>query len=202
MRYKKLPLKEKLARKRKYRKEYVKKNRKKVYETNKKSWLRNRDRYIEQGWFHYTKGKKCKKCGIPITNYSTGKCLKCTLTKEVKKDIDSYLYRQRNPEKIKARKAIYQAVKLGRIKRLPCIVCGKKKTEAHHADYSKPLEIIWYCKKHHFSVGHNKNPLCNCALKVSQKGDVYCSSKKHLKICKKRLFISKSGFEKLSTGSY
>lgn len=34
-------------------------------------------------------------------------------------------------------------------------------------------------------------PVCLCQLKVSKKGDVYCSSKKHLGITKKRLFIRK-----------
>ena len=32
-------------------------------------------------------------------------------------------------------------------------------------------------------------PVCSCNLKVSQKGDVYCNSKKHLSISPKRLFI-------------
>lgn len=41
-------------------------------------------------------------------------------------------------------------------------------------------------------------PVCLCGLKVSKKGDVYCNSKKHLTISKKRLFITKNGFEKLS----
>ena len=32
-------------------------------------------------------------------------------------------------------------------------------------------------------------PICECNLKVSQKGDVYCNSAKHKKITKTRLFI-------------
>lgn len=38
-------------------------------------------------------------------------------------------------------------------------------------------------------------PTCLCNLKVSQKGDVYCSSKKHLKISPKRLFIRAEKFK-------
>lgn len=42
-------------------------------------------------------------------------------------------------------------------------------------------------------------PICNCNLKVSQAGNVYCNSKKHLSISKKRLFITRDGMERLST---
>lgn len=33
--------------------------------------------------------------------------------------------------------------------RQPCEVCGSKKTERHHDDYSEPLKIRWFCRKHH-----------------------------------------------------
>lgn len=31
----------------------------------------------------------------------------------------------------------------------PCVYCGNKKSEAHHNDYTKPLEVQWMCRKHH-----------------------------------------------------
>ena len=31
----------------------------------------------------------------------------------------------------------------------PCEICGKEKTEAHHDDYDKPLEVRWLCRSHH-----------------------------------------------------
>ncbi len=33
----------------------------------------------------------------------------------------------------------------------PCWECGKK-AEAHHPDYSRPLDVVWLCKKHHLEV--------------------------------------------------
>lgn len=38
-------------------------------------------------------------------------------------------------------------------------------------------------------------PICECNLKVSVKGDVYCNSKKHLKLTPKRLFIRAEKFK-------
>ena len=55
----------------------------------------------------------------------------------------------KHPERHYARTIIYNLVKQGKIKRLPCEVCSKEKSEAHHPDYSKPLEVRWLCKKHH-----------------------------------------------------
>ena len=39
--------------------------------------------------------------------------------------------------------------KAKRIEILPCQVCHKKKVEAHHYDYQKPLKVIFLCQKHH-----------------------------------------------------
>lgn len=52
------------------------------------------------------------------------------------------------PEKFKARRALKFAVDSGKLKREPCF-CGNPKSEGHHSDYSKPLEVTWLCRKHH-----------------------------------------------------
>ena len=54
-----------------------------------------------------------------------------------------------SPDKYKARIKIGNAVRRGKIKRLPCENCGNENTEAHHTDYSKPLEVRWLCPKCH-----------------------------------------------------
>jgi len=41
------------------------------------------------------------------------------------------------------------AIKSGKLLKQPCEVCGKTKVEAHHDDYSKPLDVRWLCKFHH-----------------------------------------------------
>ena len=42
-------------------------------------------------------------------------------------------------------------LKRGVIQRQSCEVCGSKKSEAHHNDYTKPLQVIWLCRLHHLA---------------------------------------------------
>lgn len=46
------------------------------------------------------------------------------------------------------RKLSYE-IKIGRVIRMPCEICGNKKSHGHHEDYSKPLDVIWLCSIHH-----------------------------------------------------
>jgi hypothetical protein len=58
-------------------------------------------------------------------------------------------YYERFPEKKAAHLAFHQAVKVGRVKRKPCKICGLANAQGHHPDYSKPLEVVWLCPSHH-----------------------------------------------------
>ena len=44
---------------------------------------------------------------------------------------------------------VRDALNQGLIKEQPCAVCGEVKTEGHHEDYDKPLDLVWLCKRHH-----------------------------------------------------
>jgi hypothetical protein len=57
--------------------------------------------------------------------------------------------RENNPLKYKARNKVSNALRDGRIKRKPCEICGCEDAEAHHDDYSKPLQVRWLCFEHH-----------------------------------------------------
>ena len=39
----------------------------------------------------------------------------------------------------------------GRLSPQPCEVCGNKKAGAHHDENTKPAEVRWLSKKHHFA---------------------------------------------------
>lgn len=55
----------------------------------------------------------------------------------------------RNPEKRKAQIKVGNAVRDKKLFKKPCEKCGDPIAEAHHDDYSKPLDVRWLCRKHH-----------------------------------------------------
>lgn len=63
--------------------------------------------------------------------------------------------RAKHPGKDRAKNKVGNAIRDGRLKRLPCQVCGEP-AEAHHEDYRKPLDVQWLCFKHHRELKHGQ----------------------------------------------
>lgn len=40
---------------------------------------------------------------------------------------------------------VSKAIKKGTLVRMPCVKCADPKSEAHHEDYDKPLDVVWLC---------------------------------------------------------
>jgi hypothetical protein len=51
----------------------------------------------------------------------------------------------RNPEKRAAHIIVGNALRYGKLTRLPCAICSTPDTQAHHDDYSRPLNVTWLC---------------------------------------------------------
>ncbi|QBJ80547.1 hypothetical protein [Aquitalea sp. USM4] len=68
-------------------------------------------------------------------------------------------YRERLPDMFTARTAVGNALRDGKLEKLPCWVCGAANSEAHHPDYSAPLAVTWLCDKHHKETHKMANEL-------------------------------------------
>jgi hypothetical protein len=81
----------------------------------------------------------------------------------------SYTY---DKERKAATTAVNNAVRDGKLTKLPCWVCGTtENVEGHHVHYDMPLDVIWLCTKHHAEVhrdyDHEQDRL---TLKATEKG--------------------------------
>ena len=63
--------------------------------------------------------------------------------------MDHATWMERGRRQKRALRKVSEKIKLGKMTRGPCIICGLPKTEGHHDDYDKPLEVEWLCMTHH-----------------------------------------------------
>lgn len=103
--------------------------------------------------------KTCSKCGCYLEENRIGKqryCLACHAQyMRVTRPRYSDLSDERRM-KMNARAYLRVYIKRGKVKKKPCIICGNEKSEGHHKDYTKPLEVIWLCRAHHMRM-HRKD---------------------------------------------
>lgn len=71
----------------------------------------------------------------------------------------AHKHRLKNPDAYRARYAVSNAVRDGRLKKPEkCEICGGRFwLHGHHDDYSKPLDVIWLCAKCHHGKHANEN---------------------------------------------
>lgn len=99
------------------------------------SWCKECRRYLQKLWIKSNKEK--------IKKYHNSVRGRESLNRASRKAAKKY------PEKWAARAKLRYWVKTGKIAHLTCETCGNFLSEAHHPDYSKPLDIWWLCKVHH-----------------------------------------------------
>ena len=110
---------------------------------------------------------RCKQCfNEKCKQYRDSKLGKITHKKWIKSERGKQVRKQafniwktKYPDRRKAVYYVKNAIRDGKLKRLPCEKCGNPKSQAHHFSYSKEnwLNVIWLCKKHHTQVHFNKN---------------------------------------------
>jgi len=65
------------------------------------------------------------------------------------------------------RKKTNHAIRMGRLEKQPCVICGAMEVDAHHEVYDNPLNVVWLCEKHHREI-HKKE--INVKMDVRKKG--------------------------------
>lgn len=123
--------------------------------------------------------KTCFKCGLEklitdfyahpaMTDGHLNKCKVCAREDarlNYKKNVEYYRiydrkrgFRAYDIQKIRARRAVRDALARGELVRGVCEIgvnCYGR-IEAHHDDYTKPLNVHWVCKHHHAEI-HTKD---------------------------------------------
>jgi hypothetical protein len=64
----------------------------------------------------------------------------------------SATYYFRHKDRRSATVTLNNAVRDGRVTKQPCFMCGCEEVEAHHPDYSRPLDVVWLCIPHHKEI--------------------------------------------------
>lgn len=108
-----------------------------------KSWLnsdsgRDKRREIHKKYTRSEKGKiRSRKAGKKYRDNPENK------------DLEKFRFKRN------VRHKVFYALRTGKIKKCPCVVCGAIDSQAHHEDYSKPLDVVWLCSIHHAEM-HKK----------------------------------------------
>lgn len=122
----------------------LKENPKKAYCykcTNEKE----RARTLARGIVKKHRTGKCA-CGEDFCSYSRHQCAKChneSRKKKLQEDSEAAF-------KEFSRTVTKNAIKKGFLVKQPCVICNTNEdVEAHHEDYTKPLDVVWLCRLHH-----------------------------------------------------
>lgn len=91
----------------------------------------------------------CSACRGPRDRGDARYCRKCHAaymrrTRPAYKDLP-----EEEKRRSRTRSYLRVMIRRGKVRRETCAVCGAAEAEAHHRDYSRPLDVQWLCRKHH-----------------------------------------------------
>lgn len=138
-----------------YAKKYREKNREILREKSRKLFLSDKEKYLKKGRESYYRhkdeiAKKRKLKRLTPEGREKSRIRQAVWRSKNKEKFNKTIrkWQINNREKTNAHAKVHRAIANGRLVRsMNCEECGKKcKTEGHHEDYSKPLDVIWLCK--------------------------------------------------------
>lgn len=85
----------------------------------------------------------------------------------VKTHADNHFYRGGPLSSGYVHNVTEKAIEKGRLTPMSCEICGdfgyfedgRRRVQAHHDDYNKPLDVRWLCQKHHHEWHKNNKPI-------------------------------------------
>jgi hypothetical protein len=104
----------------------------------------------------------CSKCSLLLEENRFNKqryckCCHAQYMRQTRKKYSELSSEQKM--KSNARSYLHSYIKRNKVQKSFCFKCDAPIAEAHHNDYSKPLEIVWLCRKchleHHRNTGKN-----------------------------------------------
>ena len=111
--------------------------------------------YVEQYVYLCYMKATCSKCSKPLEDNRVGKYRYCRSCHASNMRENRPKHSELTPEqRLKANCRAYTKVyiKRGKLIPQPCELCSNNKTEAHHSDYTKPLEVKWLCRTCHLNL--------------------------------------------------
>lgn len=105
----------------------------------------------------------CKDCSNKMqrdntkyfTDYSNNR-YKNDVTFREKRKLQSLNYQKLYKDKHGAHQAVEYALATNKLIKQPCEKCSNPNSQAHHDDYSKPLQVRWLCPKCHTNYHINE----------------------------------------------
>jgi hypothetical protein len=143
-----------------YAKKYRNENRELLRERGRFTYERDKEKRLQQSKESYYRHKESIAKRRKIKRSTPEARAKQALRQKEwrhknKKKFGTYVrkWQTSNRERANAHAKVNRAVTAGRLKRsMKCQECGLEcKTEGHHEDYSKPLIVVWLCRKCHAS---------------------------------------------------
>lgn len=106
------------------------------------------------GTIHAMK-KECSRCSSALESHRVGKyryCLACH-AKNMRLNRPRHVELSKEQrERANARSYANVYIKRGKIKKENCFICNSEKSQMHHKDYKKPIDILWLCRECHLRL--------------------------------------------------